>query len=120
MDEKTPLPQQLARLDVDRLRRYREHLDFYNGRQWQGPARRRERRLTFNYAKVIVEKTVSYLMSEVRVTAEPWQATPQNEEWARQAEIALAQVYEDNNLLQLDFDTELDTAILGDGCYKVT
>ena len=50
-----PLPQQLARLDVSRLRAYRENLDFYHGQQWLEP-RRRERRLTFNYAKTIVEK----------------------------------------------------------------
>ena len=48
-----PLPQQLARLDVSRLRAYRENLDFYHGQQWLEP-RRRERRLTFNYAKTIV------------------------------------------------------------------
>ncbi|HLC29672.1 MAG TPA: phage portal protein, partial [Dehalococcoidia bacterium] len=120
MDEKTPFPQQLARRDSDRLRRYREHMDFYNGRQWPGPARRWERRLTFNYAKVVVEKTTSYLMSEMDWTAEPWEATPEGQERARQVEITLAQVYEQNNLAQLDFDTELDTAILGDGCYKVT
>jgi len=28
-------------------------------------------------------------------------------------------VYELNNLQQLDYETEIDTAILGDGCYKV-
>ena len=31
----------------------------------------------------------------------------------------LRQVHEANHLDQLDFDTELDAAILGDGCYKV-
>jgi hypothetical protein len=29
-------------------------------------------------------------------------------------------VYEQNNLQQLDYETEIDTAVLGDGCYKVT
>jgi hypothetical protein len=28
-------------------------------------------------------------------------------------------VYEENNLEQLDFETEIDCAILGEGCYKV-
>ena len=32
----------------------------------------------------------------------------------------MQQVYIDNNLEQLDFDTETDCAILGDACYKVT
>ena len=31
-----PLPQIVARMDADRLRRYREDLDFYHGRQWTG------------------------------------------------------------------------------------
>ncbi|GAG51537.1 unnamed protein product, partial [marine sediment metagenome] len=38
---------------------------------------------------------------------------------AQRAERALYQVYEDNNLEQLDFETEIDCAILGDGCFKV-
>lgn len=113
-----PLPRLLARKDLDRMRRYREHLDFYAGSQWPA-SRGRERRLTFNYAKTVVEKTTSYLMSEVHFTVEPWDS-PERDVDARQAEVALVQVYEENNLAQLDFDTELDTAILGDGCYKVT
>jgi len=115
-----PLPQQLARLDSERLRRYQQHLAFYRGQQWPSPARRRERRLTFNYAKTVVEKTVSYLMAEVAITAAPWQPSAEGAALARQAEVTLAQVAEDNNLAQLDFDTELDAAVLGDGCYKVT
>ncbi len=54
------LPRLIARMDADRLRRYREYLDFYQGRQWETPARRRERRLTFNYARVLVEKVTPY------------------------------------------------------------
>ena len=120
MQQHLPFPQQLTRQDAERLRSYREHLDFYHGLQWPGRSRRRERRLIFNYAKVVIEKTTSYLMSDLGLTAEPWEITPEAQQRARQAEVALAQVYEDNNLAQLDFDTELDTAILGDGCYKVT
>ena len=120
MNQTTPFPQRLAQLDMDRLRRYREFLDFYNGRQWPGAVRRWERRLTFNYAKVVVEKTTSYLMSDHAWTVEPWEDAQEARERARQAEIALDQVADENNLSQLDFDTELDSAILGDGCYKVT
>src|SRR5688572_26390039 len=61
----TPIPEQLGRLDSPRLRAYRENLAFYRGQQWAGQARRRERRLVFNYAKALVEKTTSYLMSGV-------------------------------------------------------
>jgi hypothetical protein len=38
----------------------------------------------------------------------------------RRAEQLLRQVYEQNNLQQLDYETEIDAAVLGDGCYKVT
>jgi len=38
---------------------------------------------------------------------------------AQKAEAALYQVYESNNLEQLDLETEIDCAILGDACYKV-
>ena len=120
MEQTAPFPQQLARMDQERFRRYREHLEFYRGAQWQGRAWRRERRLTFNYAKVLVEKATSYLMSEVTYTAEAWETSPEAAEAATKAERALAQVYDANGLAQLDFDTEVDTAILGDGCFKVT
>ena len=39
---------------------------------------------------------------------------------ARRAERALRDVYESNNLAQLDFDSEIDASILGDGACKVT
>ena len=38
---------------------------------------------------------------------------------AQKAEVALHQVYEANNLEQLDQETEMDCAVLGDACYKV-
>jgi hypothetical protein len=105
-------------MDPDRLKAYRENLDFYNGVQWPGQPRRRERRLTFNYAKVFADKVTSYLMTGFTFDVEP--ASSVDAESARRAENALREVCETNNLEQLDFDTELDTAILGDGCYKVT
>lgn len=33
---KTSIVAQLNRLDIDKLRGYRELLDFYHGRQWEG------------------------------------------------------------------------------------
>jgi hypothetical protein len=105
-------------MDPERLRAYRENLEFYNGVQWLGRSRSRERRLTFNYAKVFVDKVTSYLMSGLSFAIDPVSA--EDKEKARRAEDAIYKVYESNNLEQLDFDTELDTAILGDGCYKVT
>ena len=116
----TPFPQQLARRDQARLRRYAELLAFYQGDQWPTPARRRERRLTFNYAKAFVEKVTSYLMSGVHTVVDPEDDTPEAQEQARRAERALQEVADQNQLAQLDFDTEIDAAVLGDGAFKVT
>ena len=114
------LPEQLRRLDMERLRAYADDLAFYQGQQWVGVARRRERRLTFNYAKAIVDKVTSYLMAGMTFAVDPADGTPEAAERARRAEKALQEVYEANQLAQLDFDTELDAAILGDGAFKVT
>ena len=113
------LPQILLNKDLDRLRDYQENLDFYYGIQWQDGSRRRDRRLTFNYAKVFIDKVVSYLMSSISIDVEPLNDSPQEKERARRAEEALHKVYEQNNLDSLDFDTEIDCAILGDAAYKV-
>ena len=72
-----PLPQQIARMDADRLRAYRENLDFYHGRQWLEPRLRRERRLTFNYARTVIEKTASYTMASVSSIVDPDDASPE-------------------------------------------
>ena len=114
------LPQQMEKMDLDRLRAYSENLDFYNGVQWPGRARRGERRLTFNYAQAFLDKVTSYLMADVAFSIEPSDGSPESAERAREAEKTFREVHEANNLQQLDFDTELDTAILGDGAYKVT
>ena len=45
------LPNVLEKMDRDRLRRYRDNLDFYNGLQWQDSSQANHRRLTFNYSK---------------------------------------------------------------------
>ncbi len=116
----TTFPQIIARMDADRLRRYRDNLDFYTGAQWPGRARSGERRLTFNYTKTVVDKVTSYLMSGMTTIVEPADSSPESTERARRAQDALRQVYEQNHLEALDLDTELDAAILGDGAYKVT
>ena len=116
----TPLPQQLTNLDAGRLRAYREHLDFYEGRQWSETPRRRERRLTFNYARTVIEKTASYTMAGVSSAVDPADASPGAAADARRAEQALRDTYDDNALDQLDFDNEIDCSVLGDAAYKVT
>lgn len=117
-----PLPRLIARMDADRLRRYREYLDFYQGRQWGAPPRRRERQLTFNYARALVEKVTSYLMTGMDFAVDP---PPDTDPAAARAlaartEAALRRVWEDNALDLLDFETEIDAAVLGDAAYKVT
>ena len=116
-----PLPVRLLRMDEARRGAYRQVLDFYGGRQWRGNPRRGERRLTFNYAKAFAEKVTSYLLlgSSIQVEARDG-STPEMRQRARTAELALRDVESANGLAQLDFETELDCAVLGDGCFKVT
>lgn len=112
-------PAELTRRDTDRLKNYRELLDFYHGIHWPGRPARGEKQLVFNYARVLVDKVTSYLMSGTTFAVDPVEDSIEARENARKAEEALYQVYGDNNLEQLDFDTEIDCAILGDSCYKV-
>lgn len=103
--------------DSRRLANYKSYLDFYNGNQWT--ERSRHRQLVFNYAKVAIDKVTSYLMQGFNIACLPKEDTQTAKEIARRAEQVLYQVYDDNNLAQLDYETEVDCAILGDGCYKV-
>ena len=113
------IPVQLRNRDLDRIKNYARLLDFYHGQQWEGRERRGEKRLTFNYAKVFIDKVTSYLMSGVTFAVDPAEDTDEARARAQNAETALYRVYEDNNLEQLDLETEIDCAILGDACYKV-
>jgi len=118
--DKNSVISQLNRQDIDRLRGYRERLDFYHGRQWEGRERRGEKRLTFNYSKVFIDKVTSYLMSGVNFAVDAVEDSVEAAEEARKAEAALHRVYQENNLEQLDLETEIDCAILGDAAYKVS
>jgi hypothetical protein len=110
---------QFASRDAGRIRRYCELLDFYQGKQWPGREKWGEKRLTFNYTRVFIDKLTSYLMSGINFTVEAIQDTPEARTRAEETEKALSQVYEANGLEQLDYETETDCAILGDACYKV-
>ncbi len=115
------LPLQLRALDQDRLRRYREQLAFYEGEQWQGRPRRGERRLVLNYAKAFVDKITSYLFEGRALQVRPRDPLDRAAgERARVAERAWRAVEEANGLARLDFETELDCAVLGDAAWKVT
>jgi len=109
---------QMADSRWERLRRYREYLDFYAGEQWESPPRPGEKRLTFNYARVFVHKAASYLFGK------PYnlQVPPSDEmppERAAEVERLLKATYEANNLYALDYDTAVDAAVIGDGAFRV-
>lgn len=114
-------PSHLNRRDTDRLAAYRSNLDFYRGAHW--PTTSRHRQLVFNYAKVSVDKVTSFLMPGLGFACYPAADVAGDSEAikarVRRAEQLLRQIYEQNNLQQLDYETEIDAAILGDGCYKV-
>ena len=111
-------PSELAQQGGERLRGYKTLLDFYEGKQWTGRANN-EKRLTFNYARVVIDKLTSYLMGGMKINIAPVEQTAEAQKKARKAEDALNHASQINNLQQLDFDTELDCAVLGDGAYKV-
>jgi len=108
-------------MDTQRLAAYRSNLDFYQGAHW--PTTSRHRQLVFNYAKVSVDKVTSFLMPGLGFACYPVADVASDSEAiktrVRRAEQLLRQVYEENNLQQLDYETEIDTAVLGDGGYKV-
>ena len=110
-------PSQLNRMDTQRLAAYRTNLDFYQGSQW--PTASRHRQLVFNYARVSIDKVTSFLMQGLNFACYPGEDSDELKARARSAEQLLRQVYEENNLQELDYETEIDAAVLGDGCYKV-
>ena len=112
-------PSELESRDNERLGCYRRYLDFYNGKQWPSPTRARERHLVFNYAKVFIDKATSHLMHGLSFPCYPVEESDELKGKVNQVESLLREVYEQNSLQQLDWETEIDTAILGDGCYKV-
>ena len=119
MNDNISIINQLARRDMDRIKTYKELLDFYHGVHWEGRERWGEKRLTFSYAKIFIDKVTSYLMSGVNFIADAVDDSDEARARACRAEQALYRVYEENNLEQLDLDTEIDCAILGDAGYKV-
>lgn len=106
----------LAELDRPRFNAYKSNLDFYNGSHW--PSRSKNRQLVFNYVKIAVDKVTSYLMSDLSYSFDPLPGA--DPAAAKRAEDLVYQTLDQNNCAELDYTTEIDTAILGDGCYKVT
>jgi hypothetical protein len=105
--------------DIERFNRYRTYLDFYAGQQWAGRRRAGETRLTFNYARTLVQKSVSYLFPRP-VTFNVVPDSDQQDAAARRAERALNAVYARHDQHTIDFQSALDSAVLGDGAFKVS
>jgi hypothetical protein len=114
-------PTALALADAARLRRYREYLEFYEGRHF--PATRRGRSsLVVNYARAIVDKGVSFLIGRGIGFAVGERGSERDREGgdaARAAEALLYGVYDDNDLDAVDLACAVNAAVLGDGVYKV-
>lgn len=111
----------MASDDRERLRRYKEYLDFYNGKQWSAPPKRSERRITVNYARAFIHKCTSYLFgAPYGISVPPSDQSAEAVQRAALAEAMLKQAYEDNGLWAADYDTAVDCAVLGDSAYKVT
>jgi hypothetical protein len=79
--------------------------------------------VVLNYVRTVVEKVTSYVMSgahlEVVGVPGPGAGVVAEGAAAIGAESALALVAAQNGLERLDYETEVDTAVLGDGAYKV-
>ncbi|MFH0941724.1 MAG: phage portal protein [Chloroflexota bacterium] len=110
---------ELNRRDTERIKSYQTLLNFYQGQHWPDRPRWGEKRLTFNYARLFVDKITSYLMSGVSFAIDAAQDSDQARQQAQRAEAALLEVYQQNSLEQLDLETETDCAVMGDAAYKV-
>jgi hypothetical protein len=116
-----PRPPALALADAARLRRYREYLEFYEGRHFSATRRGRSA-LVANYARAIVDKGVSFLIGRGIGFAVGEREGGQDGgrlEAARAAEALLYSVYDDNDLDAVDLACAVNAAVLGDGVYKV-
>lgn len=112
------LPDALRARHAERLRRYREYLDAYEGRHWERPRGGRTT-LTLNYCRAIVDKGVSYLLGRGIGFAVPDTEQGLAPEAARRAERILYTVYEDEGLEAVDLAAAQNAAILGDAALKV-
>ncbi len=130
---------ELRARDGERLRRYRELLDFYEGRHFAAPRRGRTN-LVVNYARAVVDKGVSYLFGRgvhlavpevTALTTDPAapdqiaapgvaEAVPSpSAAGARLVERLLAQIAEENDLDLLLLHAATNAAALGDAALKV-
>lgn len=104
-----------------RLAGYAEARDFYAGVQWIGPRRRREQRMTLNYARLMIRKAASYTFP-LPVTFD----VPASEEGdtgtaaAAAAEQELMRVLGEIGADDLDFQLCVEASVSGDAAVKIT
>jgi len=116
------LPDILRNRNRDRITAYDNNLAFYNGKQDSQQLRRprRFRNITLNYTRAIILKTAAHVATPHQLQVTPIDDSEAAATQAQNAEDALSAAYADLGLSRLDYDTEVDTAVMGDGCYKIT
>ena len=118
-----PAPAQTPH-SLGRQARYAQYRAYYDGEQWEQLPAPGERRLTFNYARVFVNKAASYLFGErVGYDARPLgrvrSSGARKQQGARDVEDFLQEARLFNNLDDLDLATAITAGMLGDGAYTV-
>lgn len=103
-----------------RLRRYRQYQDFYEGRHFER-ARNGRSHLVLNYARVVADKGVAYLMGRgVGFSVAPArEASARDRRRAAEAEQLLYDVGWQNDVEGVDLQVAQNASVLGDGVYKV-
>lgn len=102
--------------DENRRSRYLEARRFWDGEQWEGRVRRGESRLTFNYARALVRKAVSYMLS-APVT---FNVIGVEQPYLGRAESCLSDTLSQLDADQLDFALAEQMSVIGDSAVKVT
>lgn len=128
-----------------RLARYKEHREFFDGDQFRAKPAARETRITVNYARALLRKTVSYVFPapttfsipppELPADPTPDAAAaagaldgpallrPRRDAPAKQAaavETLLGELLDEIEADRVDASITLDSAVIGDGAAKVT
>jgi hypothetical protein len=119
-DRRGSLAGALRLRDAERLRRYRQYQDFYDGRHFERPRNGRTN-LVLNYARTVVDKGIGYLLGRGLGFSVPPEREDSSRDRARarRAEALLYDVYLDNDLDAVDLQVAQNAGLLGDGIYKV-
>jgi hypothetical protein len=107
--------------DAARLMRYKQSLDFYNGKHDVGRLGIGARVIVGNYGAAFVRKSASYLFpGPVVVGVDAADKSAAGQGAADRAQKALVDVALSNRLDLADLGTAIDAGVLGDGAYKIT